>query len=482
MWGSMSKTETELSGLTGRWLSDFSAAFTGPKGWALAAKTLAGTATLIVAVVTIASFLNAQQLDQSAKLSQRISTIQAGLLSENTLSRITALRDLVAFSRDQTFQRLSSAELRSQAWWFPRDALVQTIMSTKTPKLRTLPTLETTQILNAGASERLEILVTLHEVGLLGWNSPKRNVTNSSITTLDLRWISDPALVPGTRGQERFGSLLKGFDFSRIPLNSARLDCLVLTDSSFREADLRQVVFASATIEGADFSKSILEFVQFAGANLRGARFDGAQVMGSSFAPIDGPTLDSREQPCAATTSPPLRHRTTQALAVSFVDSRLYDSDFTSADLGGAVFRGSLQSRSRFSFARLIGADFQDAQLGSVSFLKANLEGANFSHAVIGGVDFTDSILENADFLSARFVDDQSFESLTGASTLSGANFAGAVGLTDIQKCRLLRAGAVFVSRSTEWSRAGRQTDAMEPYMLASDRSWRSRCQSTVAR
>src|SRR5262245_54276407 len=113
------------------WIPDFIDEVKRPRGWSLMAKSLAGVIALLAGLATIASLAQARAVEESATVSARMTDIQTGLLSENSYSRIAALRALEAFARDSTHDNLSNSTLRSQAWWFPRRALRQAVDAAK---------------------------------------------------------------------------------------------------------------------------------------------------------------------------------------------------------------------------------------------------------------------------------------------------------------------------------------------------------------
>ena len=87
-------------------------------------------------------------------------------------------------------------------------------------------------------------------------------------------------------------------------------------------------------------------------------------------------------------------------------------------DLRGVALGGADLRESNFSLSDLRGADLRGADLSG-----SDLEGANFA-----GADLTDADLSATALSATRFVDE------TGAATVIGTNFEGAVGLVEEQE------------------------------------------------
>jgi len=96
-------------------------------------------------------------------------------------------------------------------------------------------------------------------------------------------------------------------------------------------------------------------------------------------------------------------------------DEDLTESDFSTVEADGALFKDHDLSGSNFSEATLSNVSFEGADLSSATFARAELNGVNFNNAVLNGTkfnnanvaycDFTDADLSGADFSEADLTD-----------------------------------------------------------------------------
>lgn len=215
--------------------------------------------------------------------------------------------------------------------------------------------------------------------------------------------------------------LFKAGPGARPDLGARDLSRLDLAELDFKQADL-----ANADLYGADLSRARL-----AGANLAGARLDRATITSADFSNADltdarilRPTIFTTLDVAAAEAP-----RFTGARLVRIrSDGWLDRTDFTGADLTGAVFGGGAsQEQTLFSPASLIGADFTGAVLKNAKFPRAHMKYARFVDADLTGANLRGTDLLGADFTGA----DLAGADVTGAN-LDAADLRTARGLDKV--------------------------------------------------
>lgn len=234
------------------------------------------------------------------------------------------------------------------------------------------------------------------------------------------------------------GALLAAADYSTRDLTEALFRAeagqpIDLSGKSLRELDLSGVDFKRARMAHADLYGADLTDANLSGTDLQQALLDRARLTRADFtsANLEGATI------LRPTVFSALERNQAEAprfigaaMAKTSLSGWLDGSDFSRADLSGAVFglqdahnEGLLASR-----VRLAGCKFSGATLGGADFRGSSLVFARFDGADARGADFRGADLTNADFSAAR-VDGMD---VTGA-ILDGANFSGAAGFERIK-------------------------------------------------
>ena len=152
-------------------------------------------------------------------------------------------------------------------------------------------------------------------------------------------------------------------------------------------------------------------------------------------------------------------------------------ADLTRADLRGARLNGATFKGCRLAGARLDGADLSGADLEDAVLTEASLTGALFSGARLLGVDLeradlVDTDLSDADLSGARLALCDLAGAELGSARVDGADFLGALGVSDAAARALIARGAVVeqridaarsVSAIRQWIESLREVAAAPP-------------------
>ncbi len=176
------------------------------------------------------------------------------------------------------------------------------------------------------------------------------------------------------------GADLRGADFTKTALRSARMRGCRIEEAIFRDADLigidlsetagGEAAFEGALLEDANFARAALRFANFRAALLESADFEGADLWGAR--------LDGAEASYAVFRNAHLQ------------EAGLAGTDLTGADLQRAALRKASFKGSRLKGANLQGADlsftdFEGADFTSADLARANLSTCNIRHARMAG-------------------------------------------------------------------------------------------------
>jgi len=152
---------------------------------------------------------------------------------------------------------------------------------------------------------------------------------------------------------------------------------LVMPGTDLSHLDLREQVFASAQLQGADFRNSLLDSAVFVRAAL-----DGALLSGSTMFSTDASRASLVEAKLTGVHA--ARSRWNRAL--------LARADLTAATLDDANLSGAELIRARLDRASLLRADLTDAVLLGATFQGAHLEGADLRGAAVGSRTFVGAV------------------------------------------------------------------------------------------
>jgi uncharacterized protein YjbI with pentapeptide repeats len=149
----------------------------------------------------------------------------------------------------------------------------------------------------------------------------------------------------------------------------------------------------------ADFTGSAVAGSDLGGAQLENARFRGADIRSTSFAAVVGDRVKEPYRPEGA----PYVTRLTGA---DFSGARLFDTDFSGADMLAANFDGALLVRPNFTGASLGLATLRGAVLLEPVFGSAFLKSVDLDGAIVFGETFLTDLAATAapdTFLPQRF-------------------------------------------------------------------------------
>ena len=214
--------------------------------------------------------------------------------------------------------------------------------------------------------------------------------------------------------------------FKTAPGEAPDLSKRELANLDLAELDFKQANLSESNLYGADLSRTNLS-----GANLRGARLDRAKMTSANFTGAD--LTDARIlRPTIFTTLDPVIAEAPRFTGARLVrvrsDGWLDGTDFSGADLTGAVFGGGhAHEQTLFSPTSLISANFTGAILKEAKFPSAHLKYARFVDSDLSGANLRGAHLLGADFTRANLAG----ADLTGAN-LDGADLRTARGLDKV--------------------------------------------------
>ena len=152
----------------------------------------------------------------------------------------------------------------------------------------------------------------------------------------------------------------------------AKLFGLILSNSSFIDAQFGDSEFNSTKCDNVNFSEAMFNGAAFIGTYLKNTKFHHCSMWHAKFHSV-------------------------------YAEG----AEFDRATLGDASFAGkSNLEGARFRHSKCCGANFSKAILRNVEFNDADLTGANFSHADLRGATFLRAKLDLADFRGARLDND----------------------------------------------------------------------------
>ena len=225
----------------------------------------------------------------------------------------------------------------------------------------------------------------------------------------------------------------------RINLSKAQLQNIEvpkkadLRNVNFSDARLEGAVLSGARLEGADLSRARLEGADLTWARLEGADLFRARLEGADLfrARLEGTDLSRARLEGARLTGVRLE-------GADLSRARLEGADLRVAGLEGADLRG----------ARLEGADLTGVRFESADLRETRLEGANLSRARLEGAKLYGARLEGADL---RGADLANVEFWRGIESITLANIHGVKNATDRFVQWALDRGAVEERDPKKW-------------------------------
>ena len=212
-------------------------------------------------------------------------------------------------------------------------------------------------------------------------------------------------------------SNLEGALWDGATLNSTLFFVNALSNTDFRQADVRQVMFISSNLLGADFRSTDLTDAEFRESSVVGAHFEGtvlfsalflhsnlddadftnSNLEGARFAFIN--SFSGTNFSGANIKNASFAYATDAGFTLEQLRST---KSFQERDLSGIDFEGSTFPGADFSGMNLSGVDFNRADLTDADFSYSNLTGVNFDRAIFSGADLTNTIIRRANFRFAN--------------------------------------------------------------------------------
>ena len=212
-----------------------------------------------------------------------------------------------------------------------------------------------------------------------------------------------------------------------VDMNEVKFVCIDQDDDkidNWKEGDpkislctrLRKAYFTGASLREARFNYADLREADFTAASLSEAKIDNSVVSGAKFLELQKSALRGIEIKHSDFTNvqfspdPKAQFR----CKVNYEKCvELYRSDFSSAEMNNALFRGTKIKEVDFTGAELKEAHFDCERdrngekpcttLENVCLRDAKLAGAEFEDVTISNADFTDAELAGAEFTNVKF-------------------------------------------------------------------------------
>jgi uncharacterized protein YjbI with pentapeptide repeats len=187
----------------------------------------------------------------------------------------------------------------------------------------------------------------------------------------------------------------EGINFEGTNLRRADLSCANLCEAYMAGANLERANLQKANLEGANLEGANLQFADLRHANLGGATLERANLTGAllSYAQIDfanlGRALLTEAQLNNTSMSQAYLGGVDLAKAnlrqVKLVEANLEDADLTGANLMEAVFTDSLSEGVDFTDACLRGATFENTSLANSTLKGVDLRNCRFMNSNLEG-------------------------------------------------------------------------------------------------
>lgn len=299
-------------------------------------------------------------------------------------------------------------------------------------------------------------------------------------------------------GASLAGADLSGARLDKAVLARADLSNSILSGASLVQANLGFAALAGAQAGKADCSKAILQGVNLTGADLSGARLVGANLSNAVFVRVNATRIEAHRVRFLSVPLPEgsLGPADRGPLSgPSGEDNRplFRETDFSGADLSGALFMDADFEAVRFSGADLSRAlfkmcggtetffdrarmtrtvflgsrdfsrsDFRGADLSEGSFRGAPFEGSDFTKARMEGADFSQACLTGAKMRGVKAVKARFIKSELAGADMTGSDFREALFLkADIRGTSFAKSSAYRANffkarsdRTTGWTQS----------------------------
>ena len=346
----------------------------------------------------------------------------------------------------------------------PMTTLVRALMSTVTPKVRTLVKkmkVQSVTLMSKAAKG----------CAILGACISRRVVWNGSMTlslvllcvlvsnpeifhirdALDLqnkRLYSNPEVPPSEACSEtRNSDKSLGLNLRNRSFRKANLSGAYLCNAILESAQLQGAIMRNSHLQGADLTKAHLE-----GADLRNARMQGVSM---SQTQLQGANMRSTGLQGARL------NWYTDLQRADLTDAQLQGADLRRAQLRGTVLRRAQLQGADLTGAELQGAVLWDAQLQGADLQYAGLQGADLGRTQVQGANLNGARLEGVvsyrGFQELRRVDvfqrdeakfaDTICRRVNKESEISEITFVGGLSQTDVDAAIVAMGGYVSEAR-----------------------------------
>lgn len=185
-------------------------------------------------------------------------------------------------------------------------------------------------------------------------------------------------------GADLSGANLSGADLSEVNFCDTNLEYVVAEKANFQEVDLTGARLVGARLSGCTFNEVNVTEVDFTGVDLSSATFiaaegDGAifrNVMAKDLASVKGSSFAGADFGGATLTG------------ANLMGTRLCGSDFSDADLRGALLNEADLTEAALDRTNLAEAMLTRANLTKASLYAADLRQSVMNHACVRGANF----------------------------------------------------------------------------------------------
>jgi len=202
------------------------------------------------------------------------------------------------------------------------------------------------------------------------------------------------------------GKDLSKADLSKINLTGQDLSGANLSGQAGAIKDLRKVDFTDTILRGANLSFTDLSGKDLSGKDLRGINFHNANLENADLTDVTiSKIIQYLEKPQCSNPDNELLHLLyTDMCSISVAKNESIRTDFSNANLSGAIIGNSDPSNTLFMFfVDFSGADLTGIEFSNVKFIACKFNGANFSDNNMNVVTFALCEFSDARFTNSKF-------------------------------------------------------------------------------
>jgi uncharacterized protein YjbI with pentapeptide repeats len=197
-----------------------------------------------------------------------------------------------------------------------------------------------------------------------------------------------------------YGLYLNGVSFQGATLNGSNFQNASFNLSNFQSATLRDTIFFSANLIGADLSNTDLRnadfrFSDLRYANLRKAKLNGANLQGANLAGADlseADLINVNLENAILTES--------KLINVNFVNANMKAVRMDAAQIHGVTIENSNLNHAIFVRANIQKTSFYDVSAGASNFQYAYLDKVTFQNTDLENTMFRYSNIANSKFIA----------------------------------------------------------------------------------